>query len=238
MLPHVIERTVIPTSGCEAHLGAAAYLAVLAYPSKGEWDKRTAFVEAWKACLLKKYANNFPIRSHKRYTIYAKYRKLPNQKINNVINNGVNRIATRRFTADRICREQIYLSPSAIRTMAQALGMVFGARHADVRHPKGNIRAVQGREAARHGGDARFPTAREKSRIWAESKPVLHLAMALTEECLRRDGFDPFGLVNSPDWVGPAIARAGEISRMLSVLNSDASGGISLNINEIIELTP
>jgi len=231
----VVERTAIPVDGPEAHLGAAAFMAVLAYPMRGERQKRIAFIEAWKGALSKHYLSRLPWRSPDRGKILNKYRNMPNQQINNTINRGVYRIAARRFVAARLASEKIMYShfadatgvmtsgasllgfavTSAIQKNMIAVAGGFVEQAAKVRltritKPPNSIRSAVSREAERKKkwGAAGSGAASIMSREWSETRPVLHLALALGEVCLDRGGFDPLDLVHRPEWLHSALRNA------------------------------
>src|ERR1700687_4933562 len=102
------ETTYIPTEGPLAQLGAAAYLAVLAYPNQSEWPKRDGFIEAVKAILLKSWVKAPGVsteRTKRRCAVREEYRQFPPEDIWGKFNQVEKRIKMLRLPA-MICAHE------------------------------------------------------------------------------------------------------------------------------------
>ena len=79
------------------------YFAVLAYPDREEWSKRTEFVEAFKARVSKIYL----ARGGGRRKILPKYRGMKNERINGILSRAFYRIQALRLPAAEMANWRI-----------------------------------------------------------------------------------------------------------------------------------
>lgn len=204
------ETTTLPTTGADAHLGAMGFLAALAYPQ--DISKRNQFVEAAKANLTKIYI----ARGMPRAVAKPQFRRYVNRTIKNKIRRCQHRIETRRLPAAMMARWILLHHPPLVRVVdpenpawkpttvnAAVTRMAILLRHADPRHlePVAEL-------------------ANLSHLVWAESKPVLHLALALYEaiQTQGRDRGPLFDLVVDPGWLAPTLARAEALRRTLAYI--------------------
>lgn len=171
----------IPVRGLAARLGAAAYLAWLAYPGEAEAARRRAFVEAWRALIVKAAVRQgFP-----RVKVLRRLRGQTLKEINRKIRHGVTRIVFYRWPAAVMAEFVMIGAPI---TQAVRLKIAKGGR----------LRF-----------DARANASNVFARVWRPSLPVIHLALALREVCKARGArFDAAELVRRPDWLPGAIDDA------------------------------
>ena len=226
------ETIYIPVEGDAAHLGAVAYLAVLAYPSRAEWDKRTQFVEHFKGRLSKLYIDGAVLRkgellrTYKRprervARIQPRYRQMKHEKIEGVLNRAFYRIKAWRLPAAEIALWMMLhnqrVGPFVVKvanasrpqweptSIAKACDLV-----ADLLNSQ---RGVWERFHSDH--DFGWDAVRVRHRVWATTKPVLHLAIAL-RGAPRREHYsiEPLLLIQEPSWLRNALEYA-EASRQV-----------------------
>lgn len=225
---HESEVTAIPVEGPYAWLGAAGYLAVLAYPGRNEWKKRTEFVEAWRSCLIKHH-RNWAI-SHGKTDDLPPIPEMKNQQIDNKIRAGVRRITRHRLpAADVMVERLLWETPDAARLFGAALELwakrqgMENARITKITRPKGTISAAIGRRTeckVKVKSEVCDPFGVRSnifSKSWTPSLPVIHLALALRSTLLKmaKNGgaaFDAFHLVVNPEWL-PGTLEAAEVFR-------------------------
>ncbi len=208
------EVTRVPTRGKAAHLGAIAYLAVLAYPNQKEWPKRDAFVECAKAWVSKEYMD----RGGDRAKVLLKYRRYKREKIykHGPLNRAFYRIENWRQPAALMAR------------WVMLQGVEFGGgRIPSKTVPDGipfkSMRILTAASTITQGagklGDLKaigLPRDRENAihRIWASTKPVLHLALAFPfhnpryRSSKKKHMIDTLRLIEDPRWLLPSLRFA------------------------------
>ena len=206
----VAEVVQVPL-GPLAKLGAAAFLAVLAYPAPCDYPKRTRFVEATKKCLLHRAV----AAGYSRKRVLPKYRGYRRERIDRTFNPALVRIEGRRLPAAGIARH--ILLETWIKTSARPLPILRTIRVSTVNDLISRICPV---------GSIYDNRPHLFERVWSESKPVLHLAMAFlgheprlyqeerpSPSGLRRIWIDPVKLICRPDWLDPVLKSA-EVLRL------------------------
>lgn len=148
-----IETTTVPDwEDATPLIGAIIYLAILAYPSLDDYDKRDDLVEGLRS-LYSKSAISAGIR--KRDQVVREFRTLPNQQIHGRISRAEKRIS-KRFKIARI------------------YGFVRLQKHFN-----GDASMTK---YFRQNSDSDESKIRMLMRDWTDTKPVLHLASALCFE--------------------------------------------------------
>ncbi len=180
----------LPIEGGATPLGAAAYLALLAYPpSCSEVPKRDAFIDAARGLLAITALGGLPLQ--------------PERRAETALDAACYRIRTRRLPAAEMAWP--LLAASCDRVEVQLVG----------RRPSidAAVELMAPRLTARN--KAGWWPEDIRRRIWAESRPVLHLALAYRAYLLSTPGrlpghrFPAFDEVLLwPDWVGQAVRRA------------------------------
>jgi hypothetical protein len=168
-------------------MGAAAYLAVLAYPAPDEWPKRDRFVKASKAWMLRGAIENGCPKGR----VKDLYRKMRPREIKSVMNHAFWRIDARRDRAADIA--------TAIVT-----SIAFGGRLRNLL--PGTVRQALGAKSA----DDTDKIADSMHHVWAESLPVLHLSKALP------GGRTGWSLISDPSWVADSLGRAEKFRRIFA----------------------
>jgi hypothetical protein len=150
----------------------ALYLAILSYPARTDASKRKEFVEAahaYHARIAVQYTKkHLPGR---RLIVPANLRRYRKEKIDGVLNKGLRRIYQRRNGALWMAVKVWQRSVPSLRHAAGEWES-FLAEHGLRTRPK-NASLEEVSQNAIH-------------RVWAESKPVLHLGFALPLEWYRR----------------------------------------------------
>lgn len=223
----IIEKTAIPVTGDEASIGAKAFIAVLAYPSRKDWQKRTDFINALRAAEAKRYLSSLrPGPNIKRDAVPSELRNEKNQHINNSINKVVRVIVNKRIPAARIASEKILHDCGAF----SWLGNVFAMNGAHLTVGKHNITELARKETRwlrSANPDTMAATSSVLRDVWVDSLPVIHLAVAFRAECETRfriqnakftrtarglivdsKNFDLLDLINNPSWVSRAVRNA------------------------------
>lgn len=141
------------------------FLAVLAYPD--EADKRDKFIAAAKAWIAKKWIESGTSRDD----IPKEFRNFQNRAIEHKFDQAKDRIVDRRIQAAILAGELIFSASPCFRTATKAaaqkgrkkpgLNTAVDLLHSEIKSAGAD--AVQGNT---------------RQRIWAESKPVIHLASA------------------------------------------------------------
>jgi len=220
-------------------MGAAAYLAVLAYPAPKEWANRNAFMEAVKGWMLKAQPKGW---------VKDVYWKMRPRGIRMAMDKGFWRIESRRLPAAEMLRVILVCTlpfpgfkiPGP-RTVNQAAEWIAGPRRKTRKiHDEGAVtpwenetrcqpckdrgknslamRMVDGTPmcvSCFRGKDPRvLKTNRNrlgniKHRVWAETLSVIHLAMAIPGGPTWRN------LIVDPSWVAKSLHNA-EIYRRIS----------------------
>lgn len=207
----------------DSRVGVLLYYAVLAYPDARDSLKRRAFVEAMAARQVKELSRQIGSREN----IPKFYTSFKNEKIQDAFRRGCTRLA-RRFSAGTI--------GWSIRVAAQTLAY-------DVAAPDGPkfllltgaktlnsaIRAyVENKESRTIDWDD-HSLANAKHRVWAESLPVLHLAMTnpivvkIIQEQLntgkkiatKRIDTDIFDSIIEPAWLADSLDEAESLRPIL-----------------------
>ena len=236
------ETTAIPVTGVEAHLGAMAYFAVLAYPTREEWPKRDEFVETAKALLSKKYI----ARGGDRRKILRKYSGMKNEKIDGTLSRAFYRIQALRLPAAQMAYWKIIhntrFGPFIRGTHSTVLkfkapqegewAITFAEEYPSWEPTSLNecakLMAFQLENARRdwkwHNHRDVAPLAQNPNitfepasknvlhRVWKATMPVLHLAMAFPK---RQEEPDVIRLIHDPSWLPSTLRYAEEIRSVL-----------------------
>ena len=197
------EQTAIPVGKnlALARMGAAAYLAVVAYPDRVEWGKRDDFIEAVKSFLLKgSISQGCP-----RRWVKEKYRSFPNRRIDQTLDKAFRIIVRSRLPAGMIAN---WLMMDGARFEVPllagkpAIPMVLRAPNSVSRGMKAVLELVKKRDNRRNlAEDAALSNLYH--RVWKTSLPVLHLVVPITGRF--RELSDPVKLVLDPSWVENSI---------------------------------
>ncbi len=196
-------------------MGVIAYYAVLAYPKRSELEKRVAFSKALIATWMKAFAGGLGRKSVPNF-----YTGFKNEKIEGTLRLGFRRLA-RRLSAGTI-------------GWSIVLGGTWegsgpdGTAEVVVPGPCTIDQAMRG-YVGRRGTDEETETAVKNTthRVWAESLPVLHLAMKnpivvrIMEDrlnskgaCASKPTFIDEDLLNSiyePQWLRESLEGAEEL---------------------------
>ena len=198
--------------------GVLLYYAVLAYPDSSEWHKRRAFVDSMVAMRFRE----FVVQGAKRSAVPPDFRRFKREKMLCGINLGWKRVQRRIDAAIMgwcIClngRSYPYDAP----TPEGKIGLVL-------RGPKTVNEMIRTYLANRCGTPDAVNLQEESAlanishRVWAESFPVLHIAMANpitvkivedkvnsvrpTEKQIAKDLFDS---IHQPTWLFKALEDA------------------------------
>lgn len=183
----------IPVDGLAARLGAAAYLAWLAYPGAGEAARRRAFVEAWRALMIKAaLAQGYERGRVKRGEHARQILGLTLKEINRRLRRGIKRIARVRLRA-----------ATAARLVMVGLPVTHAVKTKVTRN--GSVRF-----------DSKESASNAFARVWRPSLPAIHLALALRSVCMERGRrFEPNELVRRPDWLPAAIEESERLRVLL-----------------------
>jgi len=149
-------------------VGVLAYYAVLAYPKRSEIAKREAFFIAMKARRTKEYVQL--IRGIRK-GIPSIYTRLKNEKIEGAMRRGWARLV-KRIKAG-VCGWCVALNERSFLFDAPTPEGQAGF----VLHGPNTVSKVMRALVDGVPGDPKEAAARASHRIWAESLPVLHLAM-------------------------------------------------------------
>jgi hypothetical protein len=162
-----------------AWCGVILYYAVLAYPHPPDRERRVRFARALEAYRFKKCGA-------KRNVVPSLYRKLKSEKVSDTIDMGFRRIALRRLNAAQIghllCLDGLpvpYENPKP--------GGPEGVIHRiDVKTVNAAVKFyIEYREKRGRHAEPDSARANAEHRVWADSLPVLHLAIALWQELPR-----------------------------------------------------
>ncbi len=212
------ETIRVPVDGNSAIWGAALYIAFLAYPDLNGADKvaRHKFMEAVVAAYMRWlvierrnadipdlaeklgiHNRNVPlwIRRMKKRTIMARFGR------------AFRRIETRRLQAAKMAFGMLF-APSAF--ARDKTGEPLKAPPGPNVPPR-LIRAVEWMQSSISTLNITYEYHNTKRRVWRESLPVVHLAMALPTELLlgKIEGARGVArLVFNPSWVAKAVWRA------------------------------
>jgi len=207
------EQTRIPVAGPLRlrQMGAAAYLAVLAYPAPEEWANRDKFIEAVKAHLLK-WARRCGCPGKR---IAKKYRGFPNKRIDQVLSRALRRIWRWRMPAGMAGN---WMLADGARFGPVVLPGKILVRTITLRAPGCPWRAmnvIQKLAEKRDGAQREQDSAVRDlyRRIWVTSLPVLHLAMPIVQ-LLNTPG-DPMRFIFDPSWVGAALGSSARLMEYL-----------------------
>jgi hypothetical protein len=206
------EEILIPVAGSlrQRQLGAAEYLAVLAYPAEDEWCKRSEFMDAVNVWLLKKVIQP----SWPRGRLPDKYRGYRPSKAKAVMDRGFWRIRSRRVKAAIMGYARLMdgwrMAPMEIAGRRFFLRAPTSVKK-DVARWKANLPCGVNKAAKWIAGpDRKVNKASScpdsirniKQRIWRESLHILHLAMALPDGRTMQD------LILNPTWVATSLPQA------------------------------
>jgi GNAT superfamily N-acetyltransferase len=183
--PELGEQTAVPVGGdlAQAQMGAAMYLAVLAYPAHSEWPKRDEFIEAVKALLVKRARR----RGYPRKLINHKYRRFKNEHIDGILNRAFRRISRRRLPAGQM-----------------AFWIICGAMSKRTNITLNKLSYWWATRVWPGFPDAE--AADVKRRVWRETLPVLHLVMVFPRGLILNG--DGLGLILNPSCLPGALRTA------------------------------
>jgi hypothetical protein len=186
--PELDEETGIPIIGPPwlRRKGATMYLAVLAYPATKDWKKRDKFMKAVRAWMLKAQPRRW-VKSED---------KLRPRDIRATMNRAFWRIDSRRLRAGEIALGLIGNATGQRNPGLLAMRRLLGGR-LDGFFPR-SVRQALGAVSA--ADTDRIANAMH--HVWAESLPVLHLAMALPSGQIGRK------LIIDPSWVAKSLHDA------------------------------
>lgn len=150
------------------HAGAVAYYAVLAYPIRSELQRRQDFFRAMAARQIKEFAQLIP---GSRRDIPTYWTRFKNEKIGGTMRRGWTRLV-RRIQAGVagwcvVLNHKPFLFDEPLPT--GQVGFIL-------RGPN-TVNQVMGALVGNVPGDPKEAVANAVHRVWAESLPVLHLAM-------------------------------------------------------------
>lgn len=227
------------------------YYAILAYPKYEDWQKRKNFVEALVVMRCKEFA--VEIRSRK--FIPLRLRRFKREKMLSRCNMGWKHIE-RRVAAGQIgwclClngRRHPYDAP----TEDGKLGVVLNGPTTVMESVRSYLASGQIAPDATHL-EERSASANASHRIWAESLPVLHLAMAhpvvlkiiegqVNSSVPQADAIAKsfFDSIHDPGWLRDALDGAEYLWQNLSPLvtaNSNNPNGLGYRKEKAIRLIP
>ena len=207
------EVTDIPIDGVPAHLGAIAYLAVLAYPSREDWSKRNKLLDATKAWLIKDY---YIPHGGDRTRIKVNYLTARPRDYHSTLAQAIYRIQAWRLPAAMMARwimlhgvrvgpfvinvhnpKDKRWAPTGVSAAAERMAELLDAQRSEWQHYRSRT-------------DVGWECPNVLHRVWASTLPVLHLALAFPFG--KGQKTDPFLLVHKPFWLGPALLHA-ELAR-------------------------
>lgn len=183
---------------------AAAYLAILAYPEDRARQKK--FIDAAKALHVRRYLD----RGGVRYICRGNFIRKPDRIFkSSPLTHGEGSIYKFRLPAVMLAKQRLFgcfrenRQPGTLDSALCSLAKrrppkLVQVKHADYQHSS----------ALKNIGH----------RVWANTKPVLHLAMALEQHLAENSSYhlDVFWLLQRPQWVISAIPEA-ERSRQLLI---------------------
>ena len=206
------EIIAIPTEGRSVLTGAMSYVAILAYPGRQEWPLRAAFFDASRAWYLKRAIK----RGYPRKNVLRSYTSVTNKKIDQTLFKGFSRIQKRRvpaaMAANAIILDGVSFGPFNFPIEGVPGGIPVGGM--TINSPNNVNRAMRYimRMIEKRDGISRD----EKSlldniyhRVWADTLPVLHLAMPVAErmnELFKEE--NEIRLFSDPSWLPLAIFYA------------------------------
>jgi hypothetical protein len=171
-----LERRYVCVSGTHAPDGVRSFVAVLAYPSRRDWTKRKQFVMALRALDYRRFVRE----GGARRDVPAAIQRIKSQQIVGQLNRGFRKIG-QRLSAGSVAYSMIF-SGKRIRYDSPALDGPVGM---EVRAPKTVTDALnellksKAQNTAKPYFDSGAALSNAMHRIWAESLPVLHLAIML-----------------------------------------------------------
>ncbi len=203
----------IPVDPPLQHLGAAAYLAVLAYPKPTQLPRRDQLIDAFKAWMVKRAIQ----AGHKRSIFRADLRATRWRDIDGEFSKASRLITSRRGVARNIAL------PSLIR------GGLWDVRIGE--------KSATINRALTRTFDSATGAKNAYRRVWSESKPVLHLAFGL-ENALgdylpksKNEGLPE--LLSNPVWLQAAIKNAEGVRHALVLMPQ-----IRIHDRDTIQLIP
>jgi len=207
------EQTAIPVAGplWLRQMGAAAYLAVVAYPAPEEWANRDKFIEAVKAHLLK-WARRCGCPGKR---IAKKYRGFPNKRIDQVLSRALRRIWRWRVPAGMagnwMLADGARLGPCLLPGKIPVGAITLHAPNCPWRAMQALQKLAEQRDEANRERDSSVRDLYR--RVWLTTLPVLHLVMPITQR-LNTPG-NPMRFVLDPSWVGAALGSAARLMEYL-----------------------
>lgn len=219
------ETTKLPATDAP-HLAAVAYLAVLAYPH--ETAKRDEFLEAGRALVLKQAVND----GYPRQDISTRWRRIPNRKIDNRLTAGFRRIVRRRLPVAHVAPAGLIAGAHSFKSPVTKLLENLAEHHARA-FPR-NRRSTDLDSLKWHEDGSEGKRAEVISRLWSETKPVLHLAVALNgqrPEPNYKGNLPLVEMIWSPEWIIPALESAEALRQIIArsaVLRISAENQIRL----------
>jgi len=198
-------------SGPLAPLGAAAFLAVLAYPDRCDYPKRTRFVDAAKMWLVHRAV----AAGYSRKLVMAKSR-YDEREIHRGFDPALKRIEARRLPAAAMSADILKLGLMKLAFERQPVMLDGKLTEWIERRLAFKVPSVNKLIELNLSDN----TDHAFERVWCESKPVLHLSTAFllyephlyqdssSPRGLRRIWIDPLKLISRPDWLSPVLERA------------------------------
>jgi hypothetical protein len=201
-----VEEIDIP----EGPMGAAMYLAIMAYPSAEDIPKRDRFIDAVRGMIHKDIV--------KVPELTKRIKQMRNRDIDSVLDRAAMRISTRRVPAARILWRLI------------ANAKVNGEESAKSVHSAIEIHQ-RVMDVNYGGGDA----ANLRRILWRESLPVIHLAYSFLWAGEKR-GRNLVQSIKSPGWVTESIKRAESTRLFLSnrdIVSNEAFVGLLSEVKSV-----
>lgn len=214
-----ITRVPLAPEAAGDFLAAAAFLAVVAFPT--ERKARDEFIKACKAFVIKGAIR----RGYPASRIRRKFSGYPERRIWET--------GPIRRAAARITRRRLPAAAAAIGIMLKQTSKSSWLR-VSIKHGGVSLDSVNAAARA-FGQEGDTRDTNWITRAWSESRPVLHLALALhsyLQTCKARP--DIYDLIACPDWVRAAIDQAERMRRVYL----PACGAIDFNPEDAIVLLP
>lgn len=211
------ETTTISVDGEFAQLGAMAFFAVLAYPES--IAKRDEFIKACKAWLTKRAI----VKGYPRSDFPDDIRRYPTRAIyeSGPITKAVSRIRGRRLPAAEMAEAILFSKINGEFKLTNRLNqfrtesVCHGQKYRRVKDIRSAVNSFAWRTVSKYG-DPKSARMNVRARVWNESEPVLHFALALRfminsgalREYYTADIVDLFKLLIRPAWLPDAVETA------------------------------
>lgn len=208
------EITYIPVSASKVHVGAAMYLATVAYPNN--LDKRTDFVNACQAWLcVQKYGS----RLKKDVVVNPSIRAMSSKrKMFAQFDFALKQLKTKRSIALLICKFKLVNHVPGARANLPDGSLFTIEEYLKYKYPGTTTVRIDEGKTIRDVSDHNANNAHR--RIWKESKPVLHLCWALDnylEDHPKQKTIQ--ALLIEPAWVSQAMKEAERVRTLFFHMN-------------------